>query len=67
MHEDDQKHLEALQKILDAWTTIVSEDVGLCEAAITEHATEIFNTFLQCHLAAPEGSKPPVRAPYSSL
>ncbi|ELU09303.1 hypothetical protein CAPTEDRAFT_151878 [Capitella teleta] len=57
LHEDDQKHLEALQKTLDAWSTIANEDVGLPEECITQHALSIFNTYLQCHLAPPEGSR----------
>ena len=50
-------YLEALEKTLDAWTTFFTSQDDLPGGLLGHHAGEIFNTYVQCHLAAPDGTR----------
>ena len=57
MDADDSLYREAYEKVLDAWMSfIVAVDI-LPPGCLTQHATTIFNSFVQCHLAAPDGTR----------
>lgn len=42
--------------MLEAWTNIL-QDCSSSDNLLANSATRIFNTYLQCHLAPPEGSR----------
>ena len=57
MHKDDTLYMEAFEKTLDAYTTFINSAPDLPKGILDEHAAEIFNTYLQCHLSPPDGTR----------
>ncbi|XP_071818411.1 exportin-4-like isoform X2 [Apostichopus japonicus] len=57
MHKDDQQFMEAFSKLLDCWTTLLSRVESYPQNFFQQHANQIFNTYLQCHLSVPEGTR----------
>ena len=43
--------------MLEAWSTIIREFQDVANDFILAAATRIFNVYLQCHLASPNGSR----------
>lgn len=49
--------MEAFERMLDIWSTITSH-YNVCYNEFNENSfVQIFNTYLQCHLSPPDGSK----------
>ncbi|XP_033118145.1 exportin-4-like [Anneissia japonica] len=57
MHKDDMLHQEAFDLLLDCWTTLVVDTHHFPKGYFRPYATEIYNCYLQCHLAAPDGTR----------
>ncbi len=55
MHKDDQQYMEAYDKLLECWLTLLENSSKFPNGFFKSHATQIFNLHLQCHLAAPDG------------
>ncbi|XP_033635740.1 exportin-4-like [Asterias rubens] len=55
MHKDDQQYMEAYDKLLECWLTLLENSSKFPDGFFKAHATQIFNLHLQCHLAAPDG------------
>ncbi|KAK5650842.1 hypothetical protein RI129_001871 [Pyrocoelia pectoralis] len=53
---EDKYYVEAFDNMLEAWTSIFQDHSNENEN-IYQSATRIFNSYLQCHLAPPEGSR----------
>ncbi|KAK4871455.1 hypothetical protein RN001_016446 [Aquatica leii] len=54
---DDKFYSEAFDNLLEAWTGIFQECASGSDNILFQSATRIFNTYLQCHLAPPDGSR----------
>ncbi|XP_077977331.1 exportin-4-like [Glandiceps talaboti] len=57
MHKDDMIHMEAFDQLLDAWTTLMLDTQHFPVDYFKPHAMEVFNSYVQCHLAAPDGTR----------
>ena len=58
MHKEDSLFNEAYEKVLESWMSFLqaSEDC-LPPGALAFHAVQLFNTYLQCHLSPPDGTR----------
>jgi len=56
-HSDESVYFEAFDKLLESWTKFVQHAIDLPADVLPSHAVEIFNTFIHCHLAQPDGSR----------
>ncbi|KAF5270418.1 hypothetical protein FQR65_LT05606 [Abscondita terminalis] len=54
---NDKYYGEAFDNMLEAWTGIFQECTAGNDNILFQSATRIFNTYLQCHLAPPDGSR----------
>ncbi|KAF5273427.1 hypothetical protein FQA39_LY07444 [Lamprigera yunnana] len=54
---DDRFFNEAFDNMLEAWTGIFQECSSGSDSLLYQSAIRIFNTYLQCHLAPPDGSR----------
>ena len=57
MHKDDQVYMEAFDELLESWTTLLLNVERFPDGFFKSHAAQVFNCYLQCHLAAPEGTR----------
>ena len=48
-------YVEAFEHMLEGWVCILHEARSFPSDFCTQSAVEIFNTYLQCHLCAPDG------------
>ncbi|XP_059177669.1 exportin-4-like isoform X2 [Physella acuta] len=55
MHKDDRIHMESYEKLLESWSCLTREVSSLPPETLISPATQIFNSYLQCHLAPPDG------------
>lgn len=49
-------YMEAYDKLLESWLTLVQDDKHFHKGFFTQHAVQVFNSYIQCHLAAPDGT-----------
>ena len=56
-HSDESVYFEAFDKVLESWMKIVERASDLPASTLPSHAVDIFNTFIHCHLAQPDGSR----------
>lgn len=49
--------MEAFEQMLQSWVCILQESNSCNSAQVKQSATLIFDTYLKCHLAPPEGSR----------
>ncbi|XP_063622349.1 exportin-4-like [Cydia splendana] len=54
---DDSVWRESLNKFLHTWSSIVHDTDGYSAETLTNPCIEIFNTYLQCRLAPPDGTR----------
>ncbi|XP_075975380.1 exportin-4-like [Anticarsia gemmatalis] len=54
---DDTVWRESLNKFLHSWSTLVHETAGYSNETLMNPCIEIFNTYLQCRLAPPDGTR----------
>lgn len=64
LDKDDMVYMEAYDKLLESWLTLVQDDKHFHKGFFTQHAVQVFNSYIQCHLAAPDGTRNLV-SPYS--
>ncbi|XP_022081901.1 exportin-4-like isoform X2 [Acanthaster planci] len=55
MHKDDQQYMEAYDKLLECWISLLENSSKFPDGYFKPHASQIFNLYLQCHLGAPDG------------
>lgn len=62
-------YMEAYDKLLESWLALVQDDKHFHKGFFTQHAVQVFNSYIQCHLAAPDGTRNLVsaRRPVPSL
>ena len=49
--------MEAYEKLLETWMQLVPDMKQMPAGALKPHATEVFNSYVQCHISAPDGIK----------
>ena len=60
MCTDDCMYMEGFESMLDTWTSIVAESPQsslFLPDPCNRGSVQIFNTYLQCHLAPPDGTR----------
>ncbi|KAJ8985759.1 hypothetical protein NQ317_014412 [Molorchus minor] len=55
--EDDTYFSDAFDNMLEAWTTIIQEFGNSLDSSLVECSKRIFNKYVQCHLAPPDGCR----------
>lgn len=53
---DEKYYSESFDGILEAWTNILQQ-YSSTDEMLMNASSRIFNTYLQCHLAPPDGSR----------
>lgn len=54
---EDKYYIESFDGMLEAWTNILQEYQSSTDKLLSNSATQILNTYLQCHLAPPDGMR----------
>jgi hypothetical protein len=49
--------MEAYEKMLETWMDLVTNLKDLPVEVLYPQAQEVFNTYVQCHISAPEGTR----------
>ncbi|XP_047612220.1 exportin-4 isoform X3 [Phacochoerus africanus] len=57
LDKDDMVYMEAYDRLLESWLTLVQDDEHFHKGFFTQHAVQVFNSYIQCHLAAPDGTR----------
>lgn len=57
LDKDDMVYMEAYDKLLESWLALVQDDKHFHKGFFTQHAIQVFNSYIQCHLAAPDGTR----------
>ncbi|XP_059985435.1 exportin-4 isoform X4 [Lagenorhynchus albirostris] len=57
LDKDDMVYMEAYDRLLESWLTLVQDDKHFHKGFFTQHAVQVFNSYIQCHLAAPDGTR----------
>lgn len=57
LHRDDTLYMEAYEKMLDTWMDLVTNMKDLPVEVLFPQSQEVFNTYVQCHISAPEGTR----------
>uniref|UniRef100_A0A673L012 Exportin-4 n=1 Tax=Sinocyclocheilus rhinocerous TaxID=307959 RepID=A0A673L012_9TELE len=57
LDKDDMVYMEAYDKLLESWLTLVQEDEHFPRGCFVQPAVQVFNSYIQCHLAAPDGMR----------
>uniref|UniRef100_A0A8C5ZEN8 Exportin-4 n=1 Tax=Marmota marmota marmota TaxID=9994 RepID=A0A8C5ZEN8_MARMA len=57
LDKDDMVYMEAYDKLLESWLTLVQDDKHFHKGFFTQHAVQVFNSYIHCHLAAPDGTR----------
>ncbi|XP_027020417.1 exportin-4 isoform X2 [Tachysurus fulvidraco] len=57
LDKDDMVYMEAYDKLLESWLTLVQEDEHFPRGCFVQPAVQVFNSYIQCHLAAPDGTR----------
>ncbi|GFR98351.1 exportin-4 [Elysia marginata] len=55
LHKDDTIYMESYEKLLETWMALIRNVDSLPPGSLCASATQVFNLYMQCHLAAPEG------------
>ncbi|KAH9500213.1 Exportin-4 [Bulinus truncatus] len=58
MHKDNTIYMESYEKLLESWTRLTMEVDSLPPGSLISSATQVFNSYMQCHLAPPDGIRP---------
>lgn len=62
LDKDDMVYMEAYDKLLESWLTLVQDEEHFPRGCFVQPAIQVFNSYIQCHLAAPDGTRNLVRA-----
>ncbi len=65
LNEDDAVYLEAFEKTIQAWMHIFTHASDIPGSTIRQHAVDMFNTYVQCHISPPDGSRGLVSTHYT--
>ncbi|XP_041979831.1 exportin-4-like [Aricia agestis] len=57
MNDDETVWRTSLNKFLHTWSSIVQDSDGFSDETLVNYCIEIFNTYLQCRLAPPDGTR----------
>jgi hypothetical protein len=49
--------MEAYESMLETWMELVNKMKDICLDSLKPRAVEVFNTYIQCHISAPEGTR----------
>ena len=55
LDDDSTLYVEAFEHLLEGWVSILHEGGSFPPNYCAQSAIQIFNTYLQCNLAAPDG------------
>lgn len=58
MQSGETLHMEAYEKLLDTWLSLIADTDHLPPALLQPHAIQIFNSYMTCHLGTPYGNRP---------
>ena len=61
LHKDDTLYMEAYENMLESWMELVNKLKDVCVESLKPKAVEVFNTYIQCHISGPEGTRTQVR------
>lgn len=53
--------MEAFEKLLETWMELIQLMKDMSLDGLRPRAVEVFNTYVQCHISAPEGTRTQVR------
>lgn len=56
-YSDESVYFEALDKVLESWMNLVEHVGDLPTNTLLSPAVDIFNAFVHCHLAQPDGNR----------
>ena len=42
-------YMEAYDRLLESWLTLVQDDKHFHKGFFTQHAVQVFNSYIQCH------------------
>ncbi|XP_013883945.1 exportin-4 [Austrofundulus limnaeus] len=57
LDKDDMVYMEAYDKLLESWLTLVQDEEHFPRGCFIQPAIQVFNSYIQCHLAAPDGTR----------
>lgn len=57
LDKDDMVYMEAYDRLLESWLALVQDDELLPRGCFEQPAVQVFNSYIQCHLAAPDGTR----------
>ncbi len=64
LHKDDTVYMEAYENMLESWMELVNKLKDVCVDSLKPKAIDVFNTYIQCHISGPEGTRTQVRMLY---
>lgn len=53
--------MEAYEYMLESWMELVNKMKDISVDSLKPKAIEVFNTYIQCHISGPEGTRTQVR------
>ena len=57
LHRDDSIHMEAYERMLETWMELVTGMKDVPMDGLKPKSVEVFNSYVQCHISPPEGSR----------
>uniref|UniRef100_A0A3B3BS37 Exportin-4 n=1 Tax=Oryzias melastigma TaxID=30732 RepID=A0A3B3BS37_ORYME len=57
LDKDDMVYMEAYDKLLESWLKLVQDEQHFPRGCFVQPAIQVFNSYIQCHLAAPDGTR----------
>ncbi|XP_061548860.1 exportin-4 isoform X1 [Phycodurus eques] len=57
LDKDDMVYMEAYDRLLESWLTLVQDEEHFPRGCFVQPAVQVFNAYIQCHLAAPDGTR----------
>lgn len=57
LDKDDMVYMEAYERLLESWLTLVQDEQHFPRGCFVQPAVQVFNGYIQCHLAAPDGTR----------
>ncbi|KAJ8372294.1 hypothetical protein AAFF_G00290800 [Aldrovandia affinis] len=57
LDKDDMVYMEAYDKLLESWLTLLQDDKHFPRGCFVQPAVQVFNSYIQCHLEAPDGTR----------
>ncbi|XP_057709108.1 exportin-4 [Corythoichthys intestinalis] len=57
LDKDDMVYMEAYDRLLESWLKLVQDEEHFPRGCFVQPAVQVFNAYIQCHLAAPDGTR----------